>query len=77
METLQSLYNSEINFSISTFWDGGFDWKLGDEMNGFKATGTSDTLSKAIQELDQAARIHYPDSDYAKGTVIPWNLERE
>ena len=25
MKILQDLYNSEINFSISCIWDGGFD----------------------------------------------------
>lgn len=40
MSVLQDLYDSEINISISTFWDGGFDVKLGDEMNGFWAETT-------------------------------------
>ena len=36
----QDLYDSEINITISTFWDGGFFVQLGDEMNGFKAEHT-------------------------------------
>lgn len=39
-EALARLYRSEINVSISTFWDGGWDVKLGDEMNGFVAETT-------------------------------------
>ncbi len=35
MDQFQALYDSKINFTISTFWDGGFTWKLGDELNGF------------------------------------------
>jgi hypothetical protein len=27
-DTLQQLYDSEINFELSCFWDGGFIWKL-------------------------------------------------
>jgi len=35
-KVIDALYDSEINCSVSTFWDGGFTMKLGDEMNGFK-----------------------------------------
>jgi hypothetical protein len=34
-EVLDRLYASEINLSISCFWDNDIDVKLGDEMNGF------------------------------------------
>jgi hypothetical protein len=34
---IERLYASEINCSISTFWDGGIAVKLGDELNGFVA----------------------------------------
>jgi hypothetical protein len=37
--TLQRLYDSEINFELSCFWDGGFIWKLGDSANGYAAEG--------------------------------------
>ena len=66
MEILQALYDSEINFTIGTFWDGGFDWKLGDLMNGFKDQGCSDTFEKAVGELKAAAISHYPDSEFTK-----------
>jgi hypothetical protein len=32
--TLQGLYESEINHTVSAFWDCGFRWKLGDDLNG-------------------------------------------
>ena len=64
--TLQALYDSEINFSISTFWDGGFDWKLGDEMNGYKANGTSEQIDEAIWSLAMAAKEHYPNSEFVR-----------
>jgi len=32
---LQEIYNSEINISISWFWDAGFDLKIGDDFNGY------------------------------------------
>jgi hypothetical protein len=63
----QRLYNSEINFSISCFWDGRFDVKLGDTMNGFTAEANVDTYSEALAWLDQEARKQYPDSQYVTG----------
>lgn len=70
MSTLQAVYDSEINFLISTFWDGGFTWKLGDEMNGFKAEGLCATLEAAEQALAKAAREAYPESDFARGGAV-------
>lgn len=57
---LQRLYDSEINFELRTFWDGGFDWKLGDHSNGFKAKGNADTFDEAVADLAKAAVEHYP-----------------
>jgi hypothetical protein len=59
-DVLQSLYDREINYSISTFFDEGFTVALGDEMNGFKAQATVDTLDDAIQWLQEQAAIHFP-----------------
>lgn len=33
---LRRLYDSEINLEISSFWDGGYDFRIGDHANGFK-----------------------------------------
>jgi len=55
-ETLQAMYDSEINFSISTFWDGGFDWKLGDAMNGFKCGGQTYTFGHVWAHKGQEKR---------------------
>lgn len=63
---LQSLYDSEINASISWFWDGGFDWRLGDELNGYVAEGTADSFSGACEELRLSAIRHFPHSTFAK-----------
>jgi hypothetical protein len=37
MSIMQDLYHSEINVSVSWFWDGGIEVKLGDPLNGFVA----------------------------------------
>ena len=65
LAALQSLYDSEINFSISTFWDGGFDVKLGSEMSGFSATANFKTFSECIYWLTDEAIKQYPDSKFA------------
>lgn len=39
-DVLARAYKSEINVEISTFWDGGWDVKLGDPMNGYLAETT-------------------------------------
>lgn len=67
----QRLYDSEINFSISCFWDGGFTAKIGDDMNGFEAEKTVKTCDEALAWLDVQARLEYPDSLYATGKYPP------
>lgn len=66
MSILQELYDSEINFRISTFWDGGFEVALGDTMNGFKAETNVDTVSQAEEFLKGTAIEHYHDSVFAR-----------
>ncbi len=65
MDALQALYGSEINFMISTFWEAGFTWKLGDDMNGFIAEGQAETMQKAVAELVAAALHEFPNSVFA------------
>jgi hypothetical protein len=64
---MQRLYDSEINCSISSFWDNHWDVKLGDEMNGFVAEGNFRTLAECAEFLDREARRHSPESVYAGG----------
>jgi hypothetical protein len=66
MNILQMLYDSEINFELSTFWDEGFRWKLGDRMNGFPAEGCADTFVEACEQLKEAAIRHFPESEFAQ-----------
>ena len=63
---LQDLYDSEINFSITTFWDSGFQVKLGDELNGFVASGCAMEFSNVVEWLLVRAVEKYPDSTFAK-----------
>jgi hypothetical protein len=43
-----AFHESEINFSLSTFWDEDVAWKLGDEVNGFVEEGHARTVADAL-----------------------------
>ena len=73
MDQLQALYDSEINFQISSFYDEGFQWKLGDEMNGFKAQGKARTIKIAVLDLVNAALRVYPKSEFSAIQRGPMN----
>ncbi len=66
MSVLQKLHDSEINASVSSFYDRCWTVKLGDEMNGYTAETTVETMVEAEQWLDKTARAMYPHSAYAK-----------
>ncbi len=65
-DTLQQLYDSEINFELSSFWDAGFVWKLGDSANGYPTEGRARSVSEAVAQLRAAALTHFPQSEFAK-----------
>jgi len=65
------LYDSEVNFSISTFWDAGIEVKLGDEMNGFVARTDFDfdddmPMQDIFKWLAEETCKHSPSSAFAK-----------
>lgn len=66
MSVLQDLYHSEINFTVSTFWDGGFTVKLGDDMNGLVAEANFARWGMVEEWLIRAAIEHFPSSLFAK-----------
>ena len=64
---MTQIYESEINFSICTFWDGGYTVRLGDYINGFiDSSGYVETLKDAVEDLITMTLKHYPNSTYAK-----------
>lgn len=65
MSVLQDLYDSEINVTISTFWDGGFNVQLGDATNGFVAQYNFDRWGMVESWLISQAIDHYPKSVFA------------
>jgi hypothetical protein len=66
MSILQRLYDSEINFEVSNFYDDGFDVRLGDHLNGFIAKGKVGTWAEAEAWLREQALAHFPDSKFAQ-----------
>jgi hypothetical protein len=58
----QQLYDSEINFEASCFWDAGFDVRLADAVNGFLAQDQVPTWEAAEEWLHYAALKYYPNS---------------
>ena len=58
----QDLYNSEINFSISTFWDAGFDVRIGLNDGIYE---NFRTFRECVRWLAEMACEHYPDSEFA------------
>lgn len=63
---LKELYNSEINYKISTFWDVGCEIKLGDEKNGYQWEGVFEDVEVGILELLRQAKKYYPESSFAE-----------
>lgn len=64
MNELQKIYDSEINISITTFWDAGYKLKLGDEANGYNAEGNVDTAEEIVPWFQKQIKLHYPKSKY-------------
>jgi hypothetical protein len=65
-QIIADLYDSEINASLSWFWDGGIDVSLGDDLNGFVTGEQVATLAEAVEWLRANAVQHYPDSAFAE-----------
>ena len=59
------LYDSVINRGLESFWDNGFAVWLGRSDEPVAEINTR-SLDEAAAWLDQVAREHFPDSDYAK-----------
>ena len=69
-DVLQQLYDSGINVTVTTLWDGGYDFGLCSPMqwpeafpNQFHSVKTAADLAAAIHK---AALDECPESDYAK-----------
>ena len=66
MSVMEDLYHSEINASITWFWDGGFNVRLGDDLNGWCAESTQYDWDSVEAWLKDKAIINFPNSEFAK-----------
>jgi hypothetical protein len=64
-EILQRLHDSEINWSLSAFYDSTFRWALGDELNGVTTEGRARTVTAAVLALAENAFAENPGSVFA------------
>lgn len=70
-EILTQLYDSEINWRISCFFDAGYKAELGDDINGFSVGAQCfDTLLEAAQWLAEQAVEYYPHLDMEQKTCF-------
>jgi hypothetical protein len=65
MSILQHLYDSEINFEVSAFYDAGFDVRLGHALTGFVAHGKVETWAEVEAWLREQALALFPASTFA------------
>jgi hypothetical protein len=66
MNIFQRLYDSEINFEVTGFYDAGFNVRLGDGLNGFVERGKAETWEQVEAWLRDQALAHFPDSKFAQ-----------
>ena len=66
MSILQRLYDSEINFEVSGFYDAGFDVRVGDHLNGFRVKDKVETWANAEAWPREQALALFPDSKFAQ-----------
>lgn len=59
-EILQRMYDSEINFTLRTVWQGGFWWEVLDSDLEPGEHGIADSLAEAAQALAAGAVLMYP-----------------
>ena len=74
-DVLQRLYDSEINIELSSFWDSGYTWRLGDPANGYREpiwagidreVMRSSSLLNNIDGLAFQVVLAYPESEFAE-----------
>ena len=63
----QQIYDAEINFEVSCFWDDGFHVRLGDRMNGYRAEAHVATWQEVETWLRENAFKEFPRPAPAEG----------
>lgn len=64
---MEDLYDSEINFCLSSFYDAGYTVQIGDNINGFvDESEMIQTLEDVADGLIRMVLKHYPKSEFEK-----------
>ena len=66
IKELKRIGESEINFSISYFYDSTWIFKLGDDLNGFSYEESFTSIEDGMNHLIQEIIKQFPNSDYIK-----------
>jgi hypothetical protein len=64
-EAMKNLYSKEINCSVRSFWDGQWEVKIGDELNGWRAEAQCVELEDVAQTLIELAKELHPHEDWS------------
>lgn len=64
LATLKALYRSEINVEISSFYDGDWTIRFGDNLNGFPYETIHCSTEQLELALKEGAIAFYPTSDF-------------
>ena len=63
---LKRIGRSEINWSISYFYDDCWQVRLGDDLNGFTWEVSFGSIERAVNKLIQEIIKQFPNSEYVK-----------
>jgi hypothetical protein len=66
VDVLKRIYESEINFSIRTFWDAGVEVAILDGYGDIVWRGVYETYDLAIAKLVEKVLEIYPGSEFAQ-----------
>lgn len=68
IELFKDIYDSEINISISSFWDNGYWFQIGDNMNGFSwnMRFDGDDVESGFEYLIAEIKKKWPESAFTK-----------
>ena len=64
MSVLQDIYDSEVDIYIATFWDGGYEVKIGNFQGGWVAEGKVDRFGMVEAWFIEQMFKYYPHSSF-------------
>jgi hypothetical protein len=64
-EIIQRLHDSEINGSVDWFFDGVWNWRIGDQWGGWRHEGKAASFEEAVRDLAERAFSERPRSRFA------------